>query len=66
MKKLVGMKRNFSSLENKKINRDDLKTVQGALCYETSENATCFDKRTYTDAGVKIKTLYVGENCGGL
>jgi len=29
MKKLIGMKKNFSSLENKKLN--DLKTVKGGL-----------------------------------
>lgn len=66
MKKLVGMKRDFSSLENKKINREDMKAVQGALCYETSENATCYDKKTYTDAGKLINKMFVGENCSGL
>ncbi|WP_250252887.1 TIGR04139 family peptide modification target [Chryseobacterium sp. Marseille-Q3244] len=66
MKKLIGMKRNFSSLENKKINRNDLKAVQGANSYDISENATCYDKKTYNDKCVLINTLYIGDNCGGL
>lgn len=66
MKKLKGMKSSFSSLENKKINRNDLKAVQGSLCYETSENSSCYDKKTYTDGGKLINKLYVGTGCGGL
>jgi putative peptide modification target (TIGR04139 family) len=65
MKKLVGMKRNFSSTENKKLQRQELKSIQGGLTYTTSENATCFDKRTW-DGTRLVNKLFVGENCGGL
>ncbi|MGE8554133.1 MAG: TIGR04139 family peptide modification target [Chryseobacterium jejuense] len=64
MKKLVGMKRNFSSLENKKINRNDLKLIQGAGDYSyiaTDGGAQCYDKQTWKN-GQLLNTLYVG-NC---
>lgn len=65
MKQLKEMKREFS-LENKKLKKDDLKAVNGANCYETSENATCYDKKTYTNSGQHLSTLYIGEGCAGL
>lgn len=65
MKKLVGMKNNFSSTENKKLQRQDLKSIQGGNSYTTSENATCFDKRTWKGEQL-LNALFVGDNCGGL
>lgn len=53
MKKLNGMKRNFSSLENKKLN--DLKTITGGLMdssainYVSTNNGDCYDKETWVD-----------------
>ncbi|MBP2619374.1 TIGR04139 family peptide modification target [Chryseobacterium jejuense] len=65
MKKLVGMKRNFSSTENKKLQREDLKLVQGGNTYTASENATCYDKKTWNGKDLQ-STLYVGTGCQGL
>lgn len=62
MKKLVGMKRNFSSAENKKLQRQDLKLIQGAGDYSyiaTDGGAECYDKQTWKDSQLQ-STLYVG------
>ena len=64
MKKLVGMKRDFSSTENKKLQRKDLKLIQGAGDYSyiaTDGGAQCYDKQTWKDSKL-LNTLYVG-NC---
>lgn len=64
MKKLVGMKRNNSSLENRKINRNELKLIQGAGDYSyiaTDGGSECYDKQTWRDSRLE-STLYVG-NC---
>ncbi|WP_370899167.1 TIGR04139 family peptide modification target [Chryseobacterium gossypii] len=63
MKKLTGMKSNFSSLENKKMK--NLQFIQGgdqtSQCQESTVcGSSCADTAYYTD-GVKTKTLYVGE-----
>ncbi|WP_426477330.1 TIGR04139 family peptide modification target [Chryseobacterium sp. CBSDS_008] len=53
MKKLKGMKSNFSSLENKKLN--DLKSITGGLMastainYVSTNNGDCYDKETWVD-----------------
>ncbi|AZA79442.1 TIGR04139 family peptide modification target [Chryseobacterium sp. G0186] len=63
MKKLIGMKRDFSSLENKKINRNDLKSVQGAgegySYISTDCGSNCYDKETWK-GGVRLSTLFIG------
>jgi putative peptide modification target (TIGR04139 family) len=57
MKKLNGMKKNFSSLENKKIKRNDLKLINGSLAshaIESSEAVTppgCYEADHYTSNG---------------
>lgn len=54
MKKLVGMKSNFSSTENKKLQRKDLKLIQGGddgySYVETDCGSTCYDKETWKDS----------------
>lgn len=54
MKKLTGMKKNFSSLENKKLS--DLKTVQGGS-YNVQSNVPtgegCVEYDTYDSPGGK-------------
>ncbi|GAA5100915.1 hypothetical protein GCM10023210_39890 [Chryseobacterium ginsengisoli] len=65
MKKLVGMKKNFSSLENKKLN--DLKSIQGGLMesgttainYVNTNQGNCPDKETWKDHKL-ANTLIVG------
>ncbi|MGH1520503.1 TIGR04139 family peptide modification target [Chryseobacterium sp. JK1] len=51
MKKLVGMKSSFSSLENKKLK--NLQTIQGggrsAVNYVATNNGDCYDKETWRD-----------------
>lgn len=63
MKKLNGMKSKFSFLENKKINRNDLKAVQGAgegySYISTDCGSTCYDKETWKD-GTRRSTLSIG------
>jgi len=62
MKKLIGMKSNFSSLENKKLN--DLKKVTGGLMESSAINyvptnmGDCYDKETWIDHEHKT-TLYI-------
>lgn len=57
MKKLTGMKKGFSSLENKKLKRDDLKSVNGSLksyAIESSSAVTtpgCYETNHYTSNG---------------
>jgi len=61
MKKLIGMKSNFSSTENKKLQRKDLKSILGGDDYkyvETDCGSTCYDKETWKD-GVRINTLQI-------
>ncbi|MDR6528104.1 putative peptide modification target (TIGR04139 family) [Chryseobacterium rhizosphaerae] len=62
MKKLTGMKSTFSSTENKKLQRKDLKSIQGAGDYSyvaTDGGANCYDKETWKD-GVRQSTLLIG------
>lgn len=50
MKKLNGMKRDFSSLENKKLK--NLQTIKGgetAINYVATNNGDCYDKETWRD-----------------
>jgi putative peptide modification target (TIGR04139 family) len=51
MKKLNGMKRDFSSLENKKMK--NLQSINGggetAINYVTTNNGDCYDKETWRD-----------------
>lgn len=50
MKKLIGMKRNFSSLENKKMK--NLQTIKGgdtAINYVPTNRGECYDKETWVD-----------------
>lgn len=50
MKKLKGMKGDFSSLENKKMK--NLQTIQGgasAVNYVSTNNGDCYDKETWVD-----------------
>lgn len=61
MKNLKGMKNNFSSAENKKLQRKDLKAIQGGYKYVMTESSTCADKETYDDNGNRLNTLYVGD-----
>lgn len=63
MKKLTGMKKNFSSLENKKL--QNLQSILGGqetnnYSYVMTESANCSDKETYRD-GKRTMTLTVGE-----
>jgi putative peptide modification target (TIGR04139 family) len=61
MKKLNGMKGGFSSTENKKLQRKDLKSILGGDGYkyvETDCGSTCYDKETWKD-GVHISTLKI-------
>ncbi|MDQ0784483.1 TIGR04139 family peptide modification target [Chryseobacterium sp. W4I1] len=58
MKKLTGMKKNFSSLENKKIKRNELKSINGSLLalrdYSIESNvapAGCVESDHYTSNG---------------
>ncbi|MFP8896167.1 MULTISPECIES: TIGR04139 family peptide modification target [Chryseobacterium] len=57
MKKLAGMKKGFSSLENKKLKRDDLKSVNGSLkSYAIQSSAAvttpgCYEADHYTSNG---------------
>lgn len=67
MKKLTGMKSNFSSLENKKMK--DLKSIQGGLAAGTTKVITsnvpsgpdCTESDHYNDNGGYIGRLEV---CG--
>lgn len=51
MKKLIGMKRNVSSLENKKMK--NLQMIKGgdgtAVNYVVTNRGECYDKETYLD-----------------
>ncbi|KYH04706.1 MULTISPECIES: TIGR04139 family peptide modification target [Chryseobacterium] len=50
MKKLNGMKRDFSSLENKKMK--NLQTIKGgetAINYVATNKGECYDKETWID-----------------
>ena len=63
MKKLTGMKSNFSSLENKKMK--NLQAITGGeetnnYSYVLTEKPNCSDKETKKD-GKLISTLFVGE-----
>lgn len=61
MKKLNGMKSSFSSAENKKLQRKDLKSILGGDDYkyvETDCGSSCYDKETWKD-GVRISTLQI-------
>ncbi|MEG0928431.1 MULTISPECIES: TIGR04139 family peptide modification target [Chryseobacterium] len=61
MKNLKGLKGNFSSMENKKLQRTDLKAIQGAGDYsyvETDCGSTCYDKETWKD-GKRLSTLKI-------
>lgn len=57
MKKLTGMKKNFSSLENKKLKRDELKLIDGSLrsyAIESSSAVTtpgCYEADHYSSNG---------------
>ncbi|AZA79212.1 TIGR04139 family peptide modification target [Chryseobacterium sp. G0186] len=57
MKKLTGMKKNFSSLENKKLKREDLKLIDGSLksyAIESSAAVTtpgCYEADHYSSNG---------------
>lgn len=60
MKKLNGMKSNFSSLENKKL--ENLQSVQGgasAMTYSNTTGPGYSDKQTFKD-GALVSTLFVG------
>ncbi|WP_165851796.1 TIGR04139 family peptide modification target [Chryseobacterium pennipullorum] len=62
MKNLKGMKGNFSSAENKKLQRKDLKSIVGGGDYQyvsTDGGNGCYDKETWKD-GVRQNTLFVG------
>ncbi|CAH0256780.1 TIGR04139 family peptide modification target [Chryseobacterium sp. WG14] len=65
MKKLTGMKGNFSSTENRKLQRKDLKSIHGGYLkadysyVATDGGANCYDKQTWKD-GTLQSTLYVG------
>ncbi len=61
MKSLKGMKSGFSSTENKKLQRKDLKSILGGDDYkyvETDCGSTCYDKETWKD-GVRISVLKI-------
>ncbi|MEC3877804.1 TIGR04139 family peptide modification target [Chryseobacterium salviniae] len=62
MKKLTGMKSNFSSLENKKL--ENLQVVQGgggtAINYVNTNKGDCPDKETWKDHKL-VNTLVVGD-----
>ncbi|ROI01877.1 TIGR04139 family peptide modification target [Chryseobacterium sp. G0240] len=60
MKKLTGMKSSFSSSENRKLQRKDLKNIQGGgLNYVSTDcGPTCYDKETWKDGEHKT-TLYI-------
>ncbi|MCJ7934919.1 MAG: TIGR04139 family peptide modification target [Chryseobacterium sp.] len=51
MKKLIGMKRGFSSLENKKMK--NLQAINGggdtAINYVETNKGECYDKETWRD-----------------
>jgi len=55
MKKLTGMKKNFSSLENKRIKRNDLKFINGSLQQYTIESnvapSGCYESDHYAYNG---------------
>ncbi|MEG0928548.1 MULTISPECIES: TIGR04139 family peptide modification target [Chryseobacterium] len=60
MKKLIGMKRNFSSLENKKMK--NLQMIKGgadsSVNYVVTNHGECYDKETYIDHE-RISTLEI-------
>ncbi|SMC83496.1 TIGR04139 family peptide modification target [Chryseobacterium sp. YR221] len=62
MKKLTGMKSTFSSTENRKLQRKDLKSIQGGgdgySYVETDCGGNCYDKETWK-GGVKQNTLVI-------
>ncbi|MET3038185.1 TIGR04139 family peptide modification target [Chryseobacterium sp. NRRL B-14859] len=60
MKKLTGMKSSFSSSENRKLQRKDLKNIHGGgLNYVSTDcGSTCYDKETWKDEK-HITTLYI-------
>ncbi|PWW19534.1 MULTISPECIES: TIGR04139 family peptide modification target [unclassified Chryseobacterium] len=60
MKKLNGMKRDFSSLENKKMKSlQDIKGGEGsAVNYVPTNQGDCYDKETWIDHEHK-STLFV-------
>lgn len=61
MKNLKGLKGNFSSTENKKLQRSELKAIQGGDGYsyvETDCGSTCYDKETWKD-GKRISVLKI-------
>lgn len=61
MKKLTGMKSSFSS-ENKKLQRKDLKSIQGGgdgySYVETDCGSSCYDKETWK-GGIRLSTLII-------
>lgn len=61
MKKLIGMKSNFSSLENKKMK--SLQSIKGggesAINYVPTNSGEVYDKETWVDHEHK-STLYIG------
>ncbi|MCW1963880.1 TIGR04139 family peptide modification target [Chryseobacterium viscerum] len=61
MKKLIGMKRDFSSLENKKMK--DLQSIKGgeqtAINYVSTNRGEVYDKETWVDHKLS-STLEVG------
>ncbi len=66
MKKLIGMKKNFSSLENKKLK--DLKSIQGGLMAAGSSRKSPsnaggqWDQDYYTDNNTAGEWVYAGRH----
>ncbi|KMQ67430.1 hypothetical protein ACM39_13405 [Chryseobacterium sp. FH2] len=65
MKKLTGMKKNFSSLENKQLK--DLKTIQGGTCniqsnVNVGENCVEYDVYDSPGGGYKGRITTCGPN----
>ncbi|MFP3833417.1 hypothetical protein [Chryseobacterium sp. SIMBA_028] len=60
MKKLIGMKRSFSSLENRKMK--NLQMIKGgedtAVNYVITNRGECYDKETYLDHD-RVSTLEI-------
>lgn len=67
MKKLTGMKKNFSSLENKKMK--NTQNILGGLAEGSSDYTNvntsspgCTDSVRYRD-GKKVSTTWIGDGC---
>nr|WP_315031261.1 TIGR04139 family peptide modification target [uncultured Chryseobacterium sp.] len=60
MKKLIGIKNGVSSIENKKLKRQDLKSIQGnGNSYVSTDcGSECYDKETWKDGKLQ-STLYI-------